>query len=195
MRNRAADSSGGIAPVLAAAVLAACGGGEPANETESARIGERPWVADTQYVIDSTGGRLQIIIGRPAGDVRELVPRAGSGDADGPDAFRILEPRIAHSMMQASRPQWYVIDLRPPAVYVTEGHIRGAKLVPIDVLEENLLDLHVRDDQVVFLYADGTARAREAARILAGYGYPHVRVLGGGFPAWKQAGLPVEEAS
>ena len=32
-----------------------------------------------------------------------------------------------------------------------------------------------------------------AARTLAGYGFPHLRVLGGGFRGWKEAGLPVKQ--
>ncbi|HUP01895.1 MAG TPA: rhodanese-like domain-containing protein [Gemmatimonadota bacterium] len=206
MRRRAAEprlalgaaglvAAGLVAAGLGATLLTAACRGRPADGPQPERAEARPWVADTQYVIDSTGGRLQIIIGRSAGEVRELIPRAGAGDPHAPGAFRILEPRIAHSLMQAARPKWYVIDLRTAPVYVTEGHIRGAKLVPLDALEDNLVDLHVRDDQVVLLYAEGTARARDAARILAAYGYPHVRVLGGGFPAWKKAGLPVEERS
>jgi 3-mercaptopyruvate sulfurtransferase SseA len=42
------------------------------------------------------------------------------------------------------------------------------------------------------VYADDEANATAAAKVLAGYGFPHLRVLGGGLEAWAREGLPVE---
>lgn len=172
--------------------LAACSRDGEAEEPDSARDREG-WIADTQYAVDSSGARLEIIIGRPPGAIREVVPRAGSGDPKAPGAFRILEPSVVRTMMQAAgRPGWFVIDLRHPERYVSEGHIAGAALIPFDVLEENLTDLHVRSDQMVLVYAESTPTAWQAAWTLAEYGFPNIRVLAGGFPAWKAGGFPVE---
>lgn len=184
------------AAFLALALLAGCDRGtetNPATAPDTADQTRQGWIADTQYVVDSSGARLMIIQGRPAGAVREVVPRAGSGDPEAPGALRIVEPRIAHSMMQAAQPEWYLIDLRPAKAYVTEGHLHGAKLVPLEALAENLADLHVRTDQMVLLYAESTPRAWQAARILAAHGFPNLRVLEGGLPAWQEAGLLVEK--
>lgn len=182
-----------LGAALCVVALTGCGGEETA-ESAARNAGRENWIADTQYVVDSSGAQLEIIIGRPAGSVREILPRPGSGDPAAPDAFRILEPRVAHTMMQAAgRPGWYVVDLRPAELYVAEGHLRDAKLVPLDVLATNLTDLHVRSDQIVLVYADATPRGVAGARILAAHGYPNVRVLAGGLPAWKSADLPVEQ--
>lgn len=179
--------------LLGLAGLAACAGpGGSDTAADPAARDTQPWVADTQYVIDSTGARLRIILGRPRGNVREVRPRAGSGDPDAPDAYRVLEAASIPSLMQAARVPWYVLDVRTDAEYVSRGRLREAKLVPLARLAENVEDLHVRTDQIVLIYASDTRRAVEAARILAGFGFPHLRVLGGGFEAWSAAGLPVE---
>jgi rhodanese-related sulfurtransferase len=149
--------------------------------------------ADTQLVRDSLGNELMIVSKRSGHLLpREVHPRAGAGDPAAPDAWRVLDPSTARSLMQAARPPWYVLDVRDSRAYATRGHLSGAVLVPLDALEANVEDLHVRDDQIVLVYADGEARAVAAARILAGYGFPHLRVLGGGIEAWAREGLPVE---
>lgn len=150
-------------------------------------------VADTQRILDSLGNELMIVSKRTAHLLpREIHPRVGAGDPAAPDAWRVLDPSTARSLMQAARPPWYVLDVRDSRAYATRGHLSGAVLVPLDALEANVEDLHVRDDQIVLVYADDESRAVAGARILAGYGFPHLRVLGGGLDAWAREGLPVE---
>lgn len=151
------------------------------------------FIADTQMIVDSLGNELMIVSKRTAHLLpREVRPQAGAGDPDAPDAWRVVEPRSARSLMQAATPAWYVIDVRDARAYATRGHLPNAALVPLEALAENVGDLHVRTDQVVLLYADDEARAAAAARILAGYGFPNLRVLGGGLAAWERESLPVE---
>lgn len=181
-----------------ALVTLACGAGgtdEAANGAapDAADTAQERFVADTQFVRDSLGNELMIVSKRTAALLpREVHPRAGSADPAAPDAWRVLEPTVARSMMQAARPPWYVLDVRDSEAWVTRGHLPGAALVPLEALEANVGDLHVRTDQVVLIYADGEERAIAAAEILAGYGFPHLRVLAGGLEAWKRADLPVE---
>jgi rhodanese-related sulfurtransferase len=152
------------------------------------------FVADTQIVIDSLGNELMIVSKRTAHLLpREVRPRAGAGDPAAPDAWRVVDARAARSLMQGATPAWYVIDVRDARAFVTRGHLPGAALVPLEVLEANVADLHVRTDQIVLVYADDEARAVRAARILAGYGFPNLRVLGGGMAAWERESLPVEK--
>ncbi|MGH7550017.1 MAG: rhodanese-like domain-containing protein [Gemmatimonadota bacterium] len=175
--------------LVALAALAACG---PAKPSEREEPGIARTTADTQYVVDSSGARLMIVINRPPGTVREVVPREGAADPDAPEAYRLLDPRVTRSMLQAARPPWRVIDVRSSTEYVRQGHIAGAILVDLERLEENVGDLHVRTDQMVLTYGKDTATGERAARLLVEYGFPNVRALEGGFPAWKAAGLPVE---
>ena len=75
-------SRGGRSPVAAVVVttlLAACG---PADRPdEAARPDLDLGAADTQYVVDSSGARLMIVINRPPGTIREVRPRKGAGDS------------------------------------------------------------------------------------------------------------------
>jgi rhodanese-related sulfurtransferase len=187
-----------LVPLTALIALAACDRGGAAAD-DAAADGSGPdtleaAAADTQLIRDSLGNELMIVSKRTAHLLpREVHPRAGAGDASAPDAWRVLDPRTAHSLMQAARPPWYVIDVRSSREYATGGHIAGAALVPLEQLTRNVEDLHVRADQFVLIYADDELRAVDAARTLAGYGFPHLRVLGGGLAAWRAAGLPVEQ--
>jgi rhodanese-related sulfurtransferase len=180
---------------LAAALWAfACGREAAAPQPATSGEDSAPrFVADTQVVVDSLGNELLIVSRRTAHLLpREVRPRAGAGDAGAPDAWRVIDARAARSLMQGASPAWYVIDVRDARAFATRGHLPGAALVPLEVLEANVSDLHVRTDQIVLLYADDEARAVRAARILAGYGFPNLRVLGGGMAAWQRESLPVE---
>ena len=186
-----------LAPaLLAVAGLAAlaCGRAAEAPAPAAAPADTQPrFVADTQTVVDSLGNELMIVSKRTAHLLpREVRPRAGAGDPAAPDAWRVIDPRSARALMQAAAPPWYVIDVRDARAFATRGHLPGAALVPLEVLEENVGDLHVRTDQMVLLYADDEARPAAAARILAGYGFPNLRVLGGGMAAWERESLPME---
>jgi rhodanese-related sulfurtransferase len=180
--------------VIVALSAAACGREADAPEPATPAEDSVPrFTADTQVVVDSVGNELLIVSKRTAHLLpREVRPRAGAGDAGTPDAWRVVDPRAARSLMQAATPPWYVIDVRDARAFATRGHLPGAALVPIEVLEANVADLHVRTDQIVLLYADDEARAARAARILADYGFPNLRVLGGGIAAWERESLPVE---
>jgi rhodanese-related sulfurtransferase len=189
-------STGGVALTTALLVLAASAcGSDPAPDARAGLAADSAprFAADTQLVRDSLGNEIMIVSKRTAHLLpAEVHPRAGAGDPAAPDAWRVLEPRSARSLMQAAQPPWYVIDVRDSRAYAGRGHLSGAALVPLELLEDNVTDLHVRTDQIVLLYADDEARAVAAARILASYGFPHLRVLGGGLAAWDREGLPVE---
>ncbi|MCK5439273.1 MAG: rhodanese-like domain-containing protein [Gemmatimonadetes bacterium] len=181
-----------LTTAVALAGLAGCdqrsGGEEVANDRDSEAA---MMVADTQFIVDSSGANLLIITGRTT--VREFRPRKGSGDPDAPDAYRELPARTVHSLIQAARPPWYIIDVRTDDEWVGMGHLPEATLFPFEELERNIEDLHIRTDQFVLVYGRDTAHGRMAARLLAEHGFPHLRVLQGGFGAWQRAGLQIGE--
>lgn len=180
---------------LVFALLAGCGGDpEPGGDEPAVPVDTPAVVADTQLVVDSAGVVLEIVTKRNRRKPTEVKPRAGSGDPDAPDVLRGLDPETAHTVLQGTAPPWYLIDVRGARAYAGEGHIPGALLVPLDQLEENVEDLHVRTDQGVLVYGRETTDGWRAGRLLASYGFPTVRVLEGGFAAWREAGLPVEGA-
>ncbi len=80
-------------------------------------------------------------------------------------------------------------DVRPRLEYA-EGHIPGARSVPLAQLEEALASLP--DDANVVAYCRGPfcAYADEAVRRIRALGVEAQR-LEAGFPEWRRAGLPV----
>jgi rhodanese-related sulfurtransferase len=191
MSPRGAGGARGLAlAALIVAIAAACREDPP---REAAGGTPRPtMVADTQVVRDSLGREIELVFERPAPRIAAVEPRKGSRDPDRTDVVGALPPRRALELMRAARPRWFVIDLRREETFLAEGYIPGAYLVPHEILEANVGDLKVRVDQTVLVYDEDGREAREAARLLASYGFPIVRWIEGGFAAWRAAELPIE---
>jgi len=185
-----------VAALAGAAALAgvtlACGGGDGDGTSEAEGPRRDNWIADTQYMQDSLGNDLMVIIRRPPGAAVEVEPRAGSGDPDAPGAVERLEPREAATLIQNIQPRAYIIDVRDSESYVRLGWIPGSFLIEHDQLEENIAEIHVRTDQMIIVYGDDDGRTEAAARLLASYGFPTVRWIRGGFLQWAALDLPTE---
>jgi rubrerythrin len=76
-----------------------------------------------------------------------------------------------------------LLDVRQPKEY-EQGHMPGAKLIPIGDLERRLAELD-RDTPIIVYCATG-GRSRIAAQMLAGKGFGKVYNLSGGIKAWKR---------
>lgn len=84
-----------------------------------------------------------------------------------------------------------ILDVRQPGEY-EEGHIPGAKLVPMPMLTDSLDEIDPGKPVLVYCAIGG--RSRIAAQTLAGKGYDKVLNLTGGFKAWNgQAAYGPEE--
>jgi rhodanese-related sulfurtransferase/DNA-binding transcriptional ArsR family regulator len=83
-----------------------------------------------------------------------------------------------------------LLDVRPELEY-DQGHIPGARSIPVADLERRLAELP--RDRAVVAYCRGPfcVYADEAAQLLRQRGF-QVRRLEEGFPEWRSAGLPVE---
>jgi rhodanese-related sulfurtransferase len=82
-----------------------------------------------------------------------------------------------------------VIDVREHHEWV-DGHLAGAKLVPLAELRANPKAALGRDG-LIFVCAAGV-RSETAARLALQHGFKEVYNLTGGTRAWIKAGLPVE---
>src|SRR6516165_9702146 len=82
-----------------------------------------------------------------------------------------------------------VLDLRPEAEYAA-GHIPGAVNVPHDQLATRLAELPGRADIVAYCRGRYCVFAPDAVRLLRA-GRLSARLLEGGLPDWRLAGLPV----
>ncbi len=82
-----------------------------------------------------------------------------------------------------------LLDVRTAEEYA-EGHIRGAKLIPVQELEQRISE--VPKDRQVYVYCRSGGRSSRASKILADAGYARIENVQGGFMAWKEAGYPVQ---
>jgi rhodanese-related sulfurtransferase/rubrerythrin len=75
-----------------------------------------------------------------------------------------------------------ILDVRQSNEY-ENGHISGAKLIPLPDLTERLHEIDPKKPTVVYCAIGG--RSRIAAQMLAGNGFENVYNLSGGFKTWK----------
>jgi len=84
-----------------------------------------------------------------------------------------------------------ILDVRQPGEY-EEGHIPGAKLIPMAALTDSLDEIDRSKPVLVYCAIGG--RSRVAAQTLAGKGYEQVINLSGGFKVWNgQTAFGAEE--
>jgi rhodanese-related sulfurtransferase len=83
-----------------------------------------------------------------------------------------------------------LLDVRPELEY-RQGHIAGARSIPVDELERRLAELPRDREVVAYCRGPYCVYADEAAQLLQEQGF-NVRRMEGGFPEWRAAGLPVE---
>jgi rhodanese-related sulfurtransferase/DNA-binding transcriptional ArsR family regulator len=93
-------------------------------------------------------------------------------------------------MARLREPGLVVLDVRPALEYV-QGHISGARSIPIDELENRLNELPKEQEIVAYCRGAYCVFADEAVELLAAHGY-QVRRIQQGYPDWKLADLPTE---
>lgn len=85
-----------------------------------------------------------------------------------------------------------LVDVREEEEWV-EGHVVGAKLLPLSRLEKGIpadeLTKSLAKGNIVYVHCQAGGRCKQAADILAKAGYD-VRALKPGFPALEKAGFP-----
>ncbi|HZO70768.1 MAG TPA: rhodanese-like domain-containing protein [Ktedonobacteraceae bacterium] len=86
-----------------------------------------------------------------------------------------------------------IIDVRGAAEYAA-GHIQGAVNIPMGQLSRKLKQIPRERPIVTYcnMHHRGESRGERAAAQLREQGY-QARTLDGGYPGWKEQGLPVEE--
>jgi rhodanese-related sulfurtransferase len=83
----------------------------------------------------------------------------------------------------------FILDVRQPEEF-REGHISGAKLIPLGKLHQHMQELP-REREIVCVCASGN-RSSSAARQLASAGFNVINMKGGMF-VWQRAALPVKK--
>jgi len=107
---------------------------------------------------------------------RERARQAGAVSPQ--DAVRLMNQGAA------------LLDVRSTEQYA-EGHIRGARNLPIERLADGLDALKRYKDKPVIVYCERGGSATAAMRQLAQQGFGRVVNLRGGLSAWRAEQLPV----
>jgi rhodanese-related sulfurtransferase len=81
-----------------------------------------------------------------------------------------------------------LLDVRAPMEFAGEGHIAGARLLPLPSLRQRSRELP-RERPIICVCRSG-ARSMAACEQLAALGFNDVANLAGGMLAWRRAGLP-----
>lgn len=108
------------------------------------------------------------------------------------DYFRKIATRSADEVRKIidtlDPDQFSIVDVRQPGEY-QQGHLPGAKLIPLDDLPDQLEKLDPGKQTLV--YCTAGVRSRAGAAILMRAGFTEVYSMQGGIRAWK--GLVAEE--
>lgn len=93
--------------------------------------------------------------------------------------YRKINPEEAKELMVEGN---IILDVRTDAEY-KEGHIQGALLLPVDVIQDGSYDGIEDKDQVILVYCRSGNRSKAAAKALVKAGYTKVYDFGG-ISAW-----------
>ena len=80
-----------------------------------------------------------------------------------------------------------VLDVRTPQEF-TQGHIKGARLIPVQELGERMSELASLKDRQILVYCHSGNRSTTASRMLLKNGFKKISNLQGGITAWNNRG-------
>jgi rhodanese-related sulfurtransferase len=118
-----------------------------------------------------------------ASGVALVVPTLGKGSG--------LSPQDMVQLM--NREKAIVIDVCQPDEFA-QGHVVGAKNVPLGDLEAKLPQVAKNKSNPVVMVCQVGARSARAAATAQKLGYENVQSLAGGLKAWQAANMPIEKA-
>jgi len=78
-----------------------------------------------------------------------------------------------------------IVDVRTPEEYAA-GHIPGAKLIPLQTIEEGIKAIDKKQEMVLVCRSGN--RSAQAYEILAGMGYSSLKNMTGGMTEWEKIG-------
>lgn len=108
---------------------------------------------------------------------------------------RLPQPVLLAESRELAGTGALLVDARDGALYA-DGHLPGARSLPFGEAEALLPEFRaqVAADRTLVLYCSGYGcpDSFDLGLLLLAEGYRDVRVFEGGFPEWRDAGLPVE---
>jgi len=111
-----------------------------------------------------------------------MIQKAGQGALSAEGAVQLI-----------NRQKAVVVDIRAPEEFA-EGHVTGARNVPLDQLEAKLAGTVKNKSLPLLIVCASGARAQRAVAVAKKLGYEQAQALSGGLKSWKDANLPLEKA-
>lgn len=132
-----------------------------------------------QLVMDAFSGSL-------------VSPQSTTDEASSTIALPL--PVLIDEVQQVMASGGLIVDARSPELYASE-HIEGAVSLPMVEIDAELPEFlgTVARDRVIVTYCSGFGcpDSFDLGMTLISSGYLDVRVFEGGFPEWRDAGLPI----
>ena len=136
-----------------------------------------------QLVMDAFSGRL-------------VSPQSTTEEVNSPAALPV--PVLIDEIQQVMASGGLIVDARSPELFALE-HIEGAVSLPMVEIDAELPEFlgRVVRNQVIITYCSGFGcpDSFDLGMTLINSGYLDVRVFEGGFPEWRDAGLPISGES
>jgi rhodanese-related sulfurtransferase len=101
---------------------------------------------------------------------------------------KLATPAIAVTLMNDERS--VMLDVREAHEF-SEGHIEGARHIPLGKLDDRVYELEGFKNAPVIVTCQSGTRAPQACRRLTKLGFTQVYELQGGMVAWEEQKLPV----
>lgn len=103
--------------------------------------------------------------------------------------FESVSAKVAYEMIENDDGNLTILDVRTPEEFKADGHLVGAKLIPVNQLAKNLTMLD--KSKKVLVYCRSGSRSVFASRILEKNGFTPLN-MSGGINAWKSEKLPLK---
>lgn len=107
----------------------------------------------------------------------------------GANAAEQIAAEVVAAAIEEQRLEGLLLDVRTPKEFA-EGHVPGARNIPLHELSSNLYLLP--RDQPITVYCEVGGRAGKAIGLLERAGFEQVRELTGSMRVWRAKGLTVE---
>ncbi len=103
---------------------------------------------------------------------------------------QMVTPEAVHNRLPGALDNGLILlDVRTQQEWEDDGHIAGATLIPLDMLEQRAPDELPKDAEIV-VYCRSGNRSAQASQMLVEMGYTNVSDMGG-IIDWKDAGYDV----
>ncbi len=104
--------------------------------------------------------------------------------------YQEINAETAWELLKETQP--FILDVRTPREYAA-GHLDGATLIPVQVLQSSLAQLDSVRNEDILVYCRSGNRSTVASKILLDHGFKRVYNLRGGILSWQRKSYPLEK--